>query len=346
MSVGDWLYQLLHDVIEEARGVVSGNPVRRQLVALVDNRTTPCCLAANGQVVEVDEPFRTILGDKWVPPFHVHCRSIVVPWVRGMGAGTAADSRAELRHRTPRERDQARGKTPYRIPGPKSSSGARMTSTPGSVVKVSTLDSGNIVVELDGVRGVIVQHPAGGPMWAADDPRIAQILRAQAKIDPTVEITFSYVEQSGFMWVNPASGLRQVIVGAPDLVTEANVMANMARAAAGGQRFYMMQTGDDWLEYIVSHENGHVLHMLDGGGDLGPAKSVFSALTGEPIEKFGSFADYEAMLKLGPRGLSMYGMVDMREAIAECYAEFVMAGRSLEAVSEVTRALVTAYGWA
>lgn len=58
--------------------------VQRELLAVIDDRTTIICLEAAGQVVGADEPFFTLVGDFYDPPFHEHCRSIVVPYVEGL----------------------------------------------------------------------------------------------------------------------------------------------------------------------------------------------------------------------------------------------------------------------
>lgn len=57
--------------------------VRKQLLAVVDSRTTMVCLDAAGQIREADEPFDTLMGELAAPPFHIHCRSTVVPWIAG-----------------------------------------------------------------------------------------------------------------------------------------------------------------------------------------------------------------------------------------------------------------------
>jgi hypothetical protein len=73
--------------------------VLKQLVAVVDSRTTMICLACNGQIKAVSEPFDTLNGPIDEPPFHVHCRSMSVPWMRGMVSGLRAEANAEILRR-------------------------------------------------------------------------------------------------------------------------------------------------------------------------------------------------------------------------------------------------------
>lgn len=53
-------------------------------------------------------PFETINGVFEAPPFHIHCRSIVVPWMPGMINDERAIANAELQRRPKKDRD-ARG---------------------------------------------------------------------------------------------------------------------------------------------------------------------------------------------------------------------------------------------
>jgi len=77
MGFGGWL----------AGGLVPGLPIeddypyQRQAIACIDGRTTDCCLAVNGQIVDFDEPFTLTAdprpwGDKVMyPRFHWNCRT-------------------------------------------------------------------------------------------------------------------------------------------------------------------------------------------------------------------------------------------------------------------------------
>jgi hypothetical protein len=59
----------------------------KQLYVVVDKVTTVVCLDAAGQIKELDEPF------------HIHCRTGVMPWLPGFVAEQRADANAELRRR-------------------------------------------------------------------------------------------------------------------------------------------------------------------------------------------------------------------------------------------------------
>lgn len=71
----------------------------KQLVAVVDRRTTMLCLRAAGQVKPVDQPFDTLGGSYDNPPFHDHCRSISVPWMPGFTSDIRVQANAEIRNR-------------------------------------------------------------------------------------------------------------------------------------------------------------------------------------------------------------------------------------------------------
>ncbi len=79
--------------------------VLKQVVSVIDSRTTLICLHAAGQIQAVDDQFETLNGDYDRPPFHVHCRSVSVPWVPGMGNDIAAAANAELQRRPIGQRD-------------------------------------------------------------------------------------------------------------------------------------------------------------------------------------------------------------------------------------------------
>lgn len=78
--------------------------VMKQLVAVIDNRTTMVCLRAAGQIRPVDKPYETLMGDLDEPPFHVHCRSMSVPWMPGFIGDIKDDANAEIRRRPTKEK--------------------------------------------------------------------------------------------------------------------------------------------------------------------------------------------------------------------------------------------------
>lgn len=74
------------------------------MVAVIDKRTTVVCLHAAGQIQPVDAPFETLAGLLEMPPFHIHCRSQVVPWMPGFGNDIRAEANAELMRRPLKQR--------------------------------------------------------------------------------------------------------------------------------------------------------------------------------------------------------------------------------------------------
>lgn len=68
-----------------AAGLITAPELMRGLIHVIDHRTSPICLdlARRGQVVAIDEPWDTLLGEQYGPPFHAHCRTFVVPVIPG-----------------------------------------------------------------------------------------------------------------------------------------------------------------------------------------------------------------------------------------------------------------------
>lgn len=73
--------------------------LRKQLLAVVDSRTTMVCLDAAGQIAELDDDFDTLAGPYAAPPFHIHCRSIAVPYAPGLIRVQRDAANAEIRLR-------------------------------------------------------------------------------------------------------------------------------------------------------------------------------------------------------------------------------------------------------
>ena len=93
--------------------------VRKQVVAVIDERTTMVCLHAAGMITEIGEPFETLAGDFLEPPFHVHCRSIVRPYMTGFLSQTRAEANAEMQKRPKAQRRLGPdGEIGARIPPP------------------------------------------------------------------------------------------------------------------------------------------------------------------------------------------------------------------------------------
>lgn len=78
--------------------------LRKQYISVVDSRTTMVCLDAAGQIRDVDEPFDTLAGQYAAPPTHIHCRSVVLPWLAGVIEEQRTDANAEILRRPRREK--------------------------------------------------------------------------------------------------------------------------------------------------------------------------------------------------------------------------------------------------
>lgn len=76
----------------------------KQLHAVIDKRTTMVCLDAAGQIQPVDEPFETLMGKRDMPPFHLHCRDVVVPWLPGFVSEQRKEANAEIKRRPLKQR--------------------------------------------------------------------------------------------------------------------------------------------------------------------------------------------------------------------------------------------------
>lgn len=101
----------------------------KQAVAVIDKRTTMVCLRVAGQVRPVDEPFDTLMGDIMEPPFHVHCRTLVAPWMPGMTSDIRKDANAEIALRPPKEKRFGPGGYGGSLP-PRGPSQGPITPTP------------------------------------------------------------------------------------------------------------------------------------------------------------------------------------------------------------------------
>lgn len=90
--------------------------ILKQAVAVIDKRTTLICLDVAGQIRAIREPFVTIAGDFDSSPFHVHCRTIIAPYMAGFVNSQRAEANAELQRRPLKQRDKR--KYGNRVPGP------------------------------------------------------------------------------------------------------------------------------------------------------------------------------------------------------------------------------------
>lgn len=90
--------------------------LRKQYISVIDSRTTMVCLDAAGQIRDLDEPFETLAGAVQAPPTHVHCRSVVLPFLSGVIAEQRNEANAEILRR-PRS-EKRKGPDGYEGPIP------------------------------------------------------------------------------------------------------------------------------------------------------------------------------------------------------------------------------------
>lgn len=83
----------------------TGPLLQKQVVAVIDSRTTYICLHAAGQIQPLDADFQTLAGDFTAPPFHRHCRDLIRPYMPGFVDDQRARSNAELQRRPKAKRD-------------------------------------------------------------------------------------------------------------------------------------------------------------------------------------------------------------------------------------------------
>lgn len=104
----------------------------KQVLAVIDERTTMVCLRAAGQIRRINEDFDTLMGDLPAPPFHIHCRSVVVPYMHGFVDTQKARANAEIQQRPSKDRawgPSDRGQRRLPIPAPDYEGGVP-TATP------------------------------------------------------------------------------------------------------------------------------------------------------------------------------------------------------------------------
>lgn len=157
----------------------------KQVVAVIDGRTTPVCLHAAGQIQPLDKPFETLLGPQDETPFHVHCRSMVIPWMSGFVSDIRSAANAELLKRPMRQRrigpGGETGPLPPKVKGPnkpptlKAATSARQ-ALPESVREswAAALDAGDLPVEF---RHLLTQAVAESADLAPDAVRLIREVR-------------------------------------------------------------------------------------------------------------------------------------------------------------------------
>lgn len=91
--------------------------VWKQVVSVIDARTTVVCLHAAGMTRAAGLPFETIAGTFQNPPFHRHCRSLVMPYMPGFAQPERMLANRELMKRPLEERRLGQDPAGTRIVG-------------------------------------------------------------------------------------------------------------------------------------------------------------------------------------------------------------------------------------
>lgn len=113
--------------------------IMRQVHSVIDNRTTVVCLHAAGQIRPISEPFDTLLGPQDETPFHVRCRSHIVPYMKGFVTDIRERSNAELLRRPiAQRRIGPNGETGPLPPLARTPSGGGGGSTASAAAKTDT----------------------------------------------------------------------------------------------------------------------------------------------------------------------------------------------------------------
>lgn len=150
--------------------------LRKQYISVIDSRTTMVCLDAAGQIRDLDEPFETLAGPVQAPPTHIHCRSVVLPYLPGVIAEQRDDANAEILRRPRREKRKGPGGFEGPIPPPPATDVApqvmRPRPEPGRIL------TGQVVAARTSLR-------EWDPFAAALNR--AETERGQARTDPVLE---------------------------------------------------------------------------------------------------------------------------------------------------------------
>lgn len=76
------------------------------------------CLDCAGQVRDLAAKFHTLAGDFHQPPFHIWCRSVVIPYLPGFVTEQRSEANAEISRRPLAQRRKGPGGVGARIPPP------------------------------------------------------------------------------------------------------------------------------------------------------------------------------------------------------------------------------------
>ena len=241
----------------------------KQVIAHIDARTTVVCLHAAGVVVPVDEPFETLAGEFMEPPFHIHCRSIVSPWMPGMDTQMHNLAMAELQKRPLAERRLGpNGEVGGAIPGP-----VKTNLPTGPAINLSSRASDFRPMPLAGHTPL--EHALSGA------EAMVEIMRAFKPVTPDISASMSAYVSSWHTSINDA--LREGIELAEAPARVQTRVANLDRMfklqealeepitlyRMAELKFYDGQPGTSWLEpgFMSTSLNPKVAAGFAGVGD-------------------------------------------------------------------------------
>lgn len=227
----------------------------QQLVAVVDERTTMVCLRAAGQVQPVGGKFDTLMGDLDSPPFHAHCRSIVVPWMPGFVSDTRAEAAAEIAKRPPKEKrfgpDGYGGSLPPPAP----------TGGPGPIVPTGPSAGGYVPIDAGAVDLTALPNPVGWMLDQGLDDATLRAMMGQVGADGLPEVLSAEAAKK-IGGVHIYRGVQPIpSKSASDMVHEFGYgKIDFVGRGVKGNGFYFAEGGDEAAKYAGSE--GRVIHAV------------------------------------------------------------------------------------
>lgn len=171
----------------------------KQARAIVDERTTVICLDIHGVIMPVDKPFETLAGDFMSPPFHVHCRTLVGPYMTGFVREARLAANAELVKRPKAQRRKGPGGPAGDIPGPVTSNPPSGFSRAVDDHAMAGQDARNKAKPLFDAQSKRLADAGKGASGAADDgwaptvEAVAAPVKALAGHEAAVEVQARFV---------------------------------------------------------------------------------------------------------------------------------------------------------
>lgn len=339
--------------------------IKKQLIAVIDSRTTVICLHAAGQIRKITEPFQTLNGDFDNPPFHVHCRSLVMPWLPGFVNDIRKEANAEVMRRPLKQRRMADGRVPNRIPGPDSEDlkvQRKVAIEEAKKVPRGVVSRGQVPPNKEW-RKEVQQYWGGNYGPKAIDPQIARTVETEFDelftAYPETVKSVRYVGVGGQQHpVTPLPEVELPVLGQTswDLDGQRTVAVTINRQFPFAKLQERITNMDpSWsvmreVRDIISHEFGHVMHnyaasrlnIKDGDAALLNIYAIIKhELRQSGLIKVATLADPFSLRDEVARGISQYAGDKDSEMVAEAFADVWINGAKASKLSKaVTRILV------